>query len=60
MKWIIIFWTAYAPNVDVTWQTAEYNSQWACEQFRASVMETWEANEDPNFSWGIGECTSEH
>jgi hypothetical protein len=60
--WTLIVWTAYSPHAEVKWTTLDYNSQIACEQFRAELIHNYEliSEVDSDFSWGVGECTSEH
>ncbi len=59
IKWILIVWTAYTPNADVSWTTMEFNSEVSCNVVRERLLEKWAALEDGNFSYGIGECYHE-
>ncbi len=58
MKWILIVWTWYLPNVHAHANQIEYKSQAACERFRTRLVVEYERAValDSNLGLRISEC----
>ncbi len=59
MKWFFVIWTFYTPHAAPVESVVEKHSKYACEESRARIVHIFEMNaeEDPNFSYTIGECS---